>query len=503
MSRAIPLRLHVFAVMSSLGVAAGVAAQAPPTEVAPGDPDTELIRRLNETIVEADYDRIDFSKIIDDLRERYQLNIHVNWSSVSSAGVERDARVEVKLSKVPLSTLMDFILVAVGGPKADLGYEVHRGVILISTRDDLSRKTVVRAYDLTDLMRSGYSMRRFANTPILRLRLAGGEATGGQPVIDAAAVAVQPGGIGGGGGGGVFGGGAGAFPVEAEYEEAAAVAATFEDIAEAIDLMQSLVEPESWREAGGAVGSIRSSGNLIIVTQTLDAHRQIESLLSFIRRAAPSALDADAWIVRIPRNNAADWRTAIGESFPRIPADRVPAALRREAGIKVMFHGTSSGFNGRRIWFSNLSQRFVLGSYLPVLGDGVWSVQPVVESVNEGLELIALPLVAPDSQSLTLDVQMAWAPSAEIRQLPVTLGPQIAIVRGFGEPSAGAQTPISPVGTIAATGAIELATRRMRTVSTTARLRFGDAIALSISDNVNGPMSDDEDWIVLHVRAAR
>lgn len=501
MSRAVPLRFHALAFLTCVCTAGATnVAQAQPEAAAPADSDSEMVRRLDETIVDAKYDRIDFSRIIDDLRDRYQLNIHVNWSSVSTAGVERDARVEVRLKQVPLSTLLDFILVAVGGTRADLGYEVHRGVILISTRDELSRKTVVRAYDLTDLIRSGYNTRRFANTPILRLRIAGGEATGGVPIADAgSAAAQQSGGMGGGGGAGLFGGGGAG--VDVEMEEEAAVAATFEHIDEAVDLVQSLVEPESWREAGGAIGMVRTSGNLLIVTHTLDVHRQIDILLNFIRRAAPVAIDADAWIVRIPKNNVSTWRTAIGESFPRIGADRVSAATGREIGIKVVFQGTCSGFNGRRIWFSHLTQRCVLGSYIPVLGDGVWSVQPVIESVNEGLELIALPMVAPDGQSMTLDVQMAWAPSAELRQQPVTLGPQVAIVRGYGELAASAQTPVSPASAIAATGSIDLPTRRMRTVSTSARLRFGDAIALSIPDNINAPAFDDEDWLILHVRA--
>src|SRR5262249_19043259 len=127
------------------------------------------------------YDRIDLAKIMDDLRKRFNLNIHVNWSALEASDVKRDTRVEIHLKQVPLSTLLDFILIEAGGGEPKLAYHARGGVVFVSTAEALARQTVLRTYDLTDLLGSAYGTRRFANTPILRLERAGGEGTGGKP----------------------------------------------------------------------------------------------------------------------------------------------------------------------------------------------------------------------------------------------------------------------------------------------------------------------------------
>src|SRR5438552_2784348 len=170
---------------------------------------------------------MDLSKIIDDLRQRFNLNIHINWSALEGSNVKRDTRVEVHLKQVPLSTLIDFILLEAGGGDMKLAYHVRGGVIFISTEEALAHQTVVRTYDLTDLLGSAYGTRRFANTPILRLERAGGEGTGGRPA---------PGHQGFGGGGSVFGGGGGGEPAIEAYEMA-----TIDSV---IELIRSVVRPE-------------------------------------------------------------------------------------------------------------------------------------------------------------------------------------------------------------------------------------------------------------------
>src|ERR1043166_8153635 len=73
---------------------------APSGKSAPGgDVDMALMQRLESTRVDANYDRVDLSKIIDDLRQRYDLNIHVNWSALENSHVRRDTRIEVQLKQ--------------------------------------------------------------------------------------------------------------------------------------------------------------------------------------------------------------------------------------------------------------------------------------------------------------------------------------------------------------------------------------------------------------------
>lgn len=454
--------------------------------------DTALAARLKATRLDADYDGVDFNKVLDDLRKRFDLNILVNWTALDAVGIARNKRTEIHLKQVTLDTMLNNVLAIIGGDDTELGFCPMNGIIVISTKEDLARRTIKRVYDVSDLLGSQYELRRFANTPILRLQLAGGETTGGAAV--ASIPPPQPkGGTGGGGsaGGGLFGGGGGV----SRAPEPAAQAATFVDVDRIVELIETTVDPESWREAGGNIGSVRPFGGSLIVVQTASAHQEIDELLTLLRECRPASLDADAAIVRMLPADAAKWRAGVGAGFPRLTAEQGRAAMA--AGQRV-FHGTTSGHNGQRMWFSTLTQRMVIASYSPVLGDGVWGAAPDVVAVNEGLELIALPLVAPDDGSLALDVQMAWAAPAEVQTHEVTLGPSVGIIVGGGDSAkAGAVAGASR----AATATVELATRRMRTVSTSVRLKLGEAIALSIpgAADANGAKAD-EDWLIIHVR---
>ncbi len=199
----LPTVLFTFALLPSMACAGGggkggsqnAPQSARPAELAKRsgqELDLALAARLKATSVDADFDGIDFDKVLDSLRSKHNVNILANWPALEAAGIARNARVEVHLKQVTLATLLENILAMVG-KETELGYSPLNGIVIVSTKEDLARRTVLRIYDVSDLLGSQYELRRFANTPILRLQLAGGETTGG---------AALHGGLGGQGGGG-------------------------------------------------------------------------------------------------------------------------------------------------------------------------------------------------------------------------------------------------------------------------------------------------------------
>ncbi|MCZ6699822.1 MAG: hypothetical protein O7D94_12890, partial [Planctomycetota bacterium] len=54
-----------------------------------------------------------------------------------------------------------------------------------------------------------------------------------------------------------------------------------------LELIQATIDPESWRETGGNVGSIQTLNSQVIVTQTSTAHTQLRDLLTRLREASP------------------------------------------------------------------------------------------------------------------------------------------------------------------------------------------------------------------------
>jgi len=422
------------------------------------DADAALITRLQTTLVDADYQGVDFDEIIDDLRRRYDLNIHVSWKSLEEAGLRRDQRLEIHLDQVTLATLLDIILREGGTAEAELSYCVEGGVIVISSREDLARNTILRAYDITDLIESGYAIRRFGNTPVLSMEVTGREFFGGEPLE------TDGGGFGGGGGGSIFGD-PGTDPTQPSR---------MERIDSVVCLIEENVDPDSWIAYGGDVGSVHFMDNVLFIRHTIRGHEKIRAFLQLIRDVQPRPLDADAVIVRMRADKAAQWRGAMGADFPRLDGAYVDGLMTSADVEDLLFRAAGSGFNGQRFWFSALTQRDVLTGMRPSVAEVINAFSPVTGFATEGLELIALPLVTPGGDELTVDVQMAWIPPAVITERPVRLAP------GEGVAS------------------IDQVMCSMRTVSTMARCRLGQGIALSIPDQLSdlGRPRQWEDWLM-------
>jgi len=67
-------------------------------------------------------------------------------------------------------------------------------------------------------------------------------------------------------------------------------------------LIQDTIDPESWRDAGGNVGTIANLENQIVVTQTANAHKQIQDLLRELRRERALQIAVEARFITITRN---------------------------------------------------------------------------------------------------------------------------------------------------------------------------------------------------------
>ncbi|MCZ6699685.1 MAG: hypothetical protein O7D94_12200, partial [Planctomycetota bacterium] len=59
--------------------------------------------------------------------------------------------------------------------------------------------------------------------------------------------------------------------------------AAFEGADGLVMLINTILEPCSWRMTGGNVGSIYSYGNVLVVDHTVETHRQIAKLLDALR----------------------------------------------------------------------------------------------------------------------------------------------------------------------------------------------------------------------------
>lgn len=251
--------------------------------------------RLRIVAPEIKFEAMEFQRVVEKFRADTGLNIVVQWQALEAAGLDKDAEVTMNLKNVKYDKALQTILDEVGSGEVQLAYEIDEGIVRISTKEDLSRRTVTRVYNVQDLL---------ITIPTFRGRQINLEQVGQQ---------TQEGGLGGGrflrgsqaGGsqssGSVMQGAGGSDDLDQ--------GTTGEDpLQPIIELIRNTIDPESWREAGGNVGSIQSLNQQVIVTQTGAAHTELRDLLQQLRRARALQVAVEARYITISRN----WLEQIG-----------------------------------------------------------------------------------------------------------------------------------------------------------------------------------------------
>src|SRR4029453_8303287 len=114
--------------------------------------------------------------------------------------------------------------------------------------------------------------------------------------------------------------------------------------------IMTTIAPESWRTAGGAIGSLQFIGTRLVVSQTPANQKQIEELLNSIREESGGGylVSVQAYWVNF---SADDLRAIAGNkgAAPDAAATlkEVPDALLTDA--KGYSRGQALGFNGQTV----------------------------------------------------------------------------------------------------------------------------------------------------------
>ncbi len=452
------------AVVMSMAVSSLTAAA--PADVA--NTDEALVERLESTRTSVEYAPEDLIKVVEQLRTQHGLNVQIAWGVLDRFGIRKDKRVEIRLKDVPLSVLLDNIVREIDpSGAAELGWAVDRGVVLISETTALQRQAILKAYDVRDLLESGYAIRRFANTPTLGLSTTGKEWVGGDQLKEGEAKS----GSGPGGGGGGFGGGN-------IFGDPSEEPSRMEKIGTLVGLITEQVARDTWQENGGQLGSINVRDGVLLIRQSLKNHAEIRSVLELLRSVRPVGLTVDVAIVRVAPQRAAGIRQQAGERFPVVDG-RTADELAFGANVDgVLFRSTSGTRNGEAAWISDVTQLDTIAGQHAIVAQQSSEKAPIVGHVHSGIEIIALPLIEADGASATVDVQMAWKPMPQVQ---------------FATAGDGTVT------------AVDRAQQRMRTVSSQSRCKLGDAVVMTIpsTPSEGGASLANDDWLIVRVRVAK
>jgi type II secretory pathway component GspD/PulD (secretin)/tetratricopeptide (TPR) repeat protein len=252
-----------------------------------GDQDTALQAQLDRHLPEVKFNANALSDVIDFLRDVSGANIYVDWKALEAANIAKDAPVTAKLRDIKFSKALELIFKNVEGDDDEhrLGYTVDEGVITISTRKELNKNTVTRRYDINDLL---FVPPDYTDAPKLNLETAG------------------QGNSGGGGGGGaqsqsLFTGGQQNQNQNSQQNREAR-------IDEIKQYIQQNVDPNSWKDAGGDVGSVSSSPlrAILLITQTPENQHKIVSVLDSLRASQALQVSVETRFLTVQRNYLED-----------------------------------------------------------------------------------------------------------------------------------------------------------------------------------------------------
>ncbi len=258
-----------------------ISARRVPKEAIGQDPATARIYEQLEQVVDLSELSPDmpFGEALEILRNSVDppLKIVPIWRDLyDNADIDQSTAINMDpISSVKLGSALKFLLEAVSGGFAELGYGIENGIITIATKESIPADLITLVYDVTDLI----------GVPAeYRTDISGGGA--------------------GGAGGGVTDI-SGGFQDQGQEETLGRDELREERLTRINDLIlliQDTVLPDSWFNAGGE-GTITSYGNrLLSIRQTADVHNQVSSLLEELRKAHGYQIAIETRFLKVREN---------------------------------------------------------------------------------------------------------------------------------------------------------------------------------------------------------
>ncbi len=207
------------------------------------------------------------SNIIGFLSQVTNLNVDVDWQSLETAGIDREAPITLNLTNVPVKTVLDRVVEKASGgdPINGAAWSINDGVLTIASREVINKNKVLVIYDIRDLL---IEIPDYPNAPELDL----------QNVL-------QQSGQGGGGGG--------QSPFNDEDEDQEPGRTLQERTDELINIITTNVDSQGWQENGGDVGFIQQLQGSLIITNTPANHRAVHGLLSKLREVRAMQINVE------------------------------------------------------------------------------------------------------------------------------------------------------------------------------------------------------------------
>jgi len=236
-----------------------------PAAFAESPEDRRVLAELDAKRIPASFTDNTLEDVIDFIATVTNLNLDVDWDSLDDIGVDRDDLVTLELQPLPARVVLDRVLEKVSPDSfSRANWAVNDGVVVVASDEALRKNTFIVIYDVRDLLFQIPSFTEF-------------------PTLDLDSVLGQ--GQGGGGQGSIF---------EDEGDEEGERLEKEELRQRLIEIIQTNVDFEGWRDNGGDTGIIQELNDNLIITNTSRNHRQISGLLRQLREIRSIQISVEA-----------------------------------------------------------------------------------------------------------------------------------------------------------------------------------------------------------------
>jgi len=184
-------------------------------------------------------------------------------------------------------------------------------------------------------------------------------------------------------------------------------------------LIMSTVAPESWRDAGGAIGTVRMLGTRLVVSQTAANQKQIEDLLNGIRDEGGGAYMVSVnayWVQLTPEDLRVIAGKPTGDAAAAATLKEVPEALLTDG--KLYSRGQTLGFNGQTVHVASGRANTVVTGMEPIVAQQAVGYQLETATIQSGVALQVTPQVLGDGKMISLDLHSVVSELHDAAALP-------------------------------------------------------------------------------------
>lgn len=242
---------------------------------AESEADRRVLATLETRRIPATFEDAALEDVLSFIATVTNLNIDVDWDALSDIGIEREDEVSLDLREISARVVLDRVLEKASPDdfsRAD--WAVQDGVLVVASDEKLRENTFIVIYDIRDLL---FEIRDFTRRPNLDL----------DQILQA-----SQGGGGGGGGGSIFD----------DDDEDLDGRTEQEILADLLDIIQTNVDFEGWRQNGGDTGIVQELNGNLIITNTAKNHRQIQRLLRQLREVRSIQITVETRFLQVSQD---------------------------------------------------------------------------------------------------------------------------------------------------------------------------------------------------------